>query len=205
MIRIFAALVGLFLLSSVPAKAQNVMPIPQDVIQQAIDARLPFTARSGKWFEFTFLPGNTVNFHADGTVTLSGKVKASLNDKVYYTGQLNGTANLRYSRAEEAFFLDRPSLNNLKGEFSPNTQRTGIAAVGTNWMLEQLDKLVSSKGFAPVFALYADRLENKPIFRLRQDNPVHRSIAQALNQPDVQLLVREKTLLICKAEACNNL
>ncbi|RYG59397.1 MAG: DUF1439 domain-containing protein [Alphaproteobacteria bacterium] len=205
MIRIFAALVGLFILSSVPANAQNVMPIPQDVIQQAIDDRLPFTARSGKWFEFTFLPGNTVNFHADGTVTLAGKVQASFTNKVYYTGQLNGTANLRYSKSEEAFFLDRPSLNNLEGEFTPNTNRSGIAAVGTDWMLKQLNKLVSSKGFAPVFALYAERLENKPILRLRQNNPVHRSIAAALHQPDVQLLVREKTLLICKAEACNNL
>ncbi len=206
MIRIITALFGLFLMFGASAQAQeDTFRIPQEVIQQAINERLPLTARNGKWFEFVFLQGNTVTFNADGTISLHGKVQAMFDNKVYYTGIFDGTTNLRYDRTEEAFFLSRPSLNNIKGELTPNTERTGIAAAGTQWMLKGLNNLISSKGFAPVFAAFAQQLEKKPVFKLNPDNPVHRSIATALGQPDVQILVREKALVVCKGNACNNL
>lgn len=200
---LIAAALALFLLFPVFASAQNMaeVPIPEDVVQTALNNRLPFTARNGKTIEITFIPGSVIHFRADGNIDIDGIFRISFNNKTFYEGELHATADLRYDPPTSAFYLSRAALkpNGLTGNYVRSTEpRTRIGKIWADARDARLEDLINKPNF--VRSLAEDQLrkwlEDHPIYRLDGTKPWHSAIATVLNEGRGEVLVREKTLLL---------
>lgn len=91
--------------------------VPQERLQAALEAKLPFQSRAGG-IDFTVHPCATVAFQPDGRIAVRGSFRAqpSLAQTSYFAGTLRATGRLHYDQQRGAFFIrDTALLDDTEG------------------------------------------------------------------------------------------
>lgn len=182
MIRILAALTGLFILLATPVSALDLYTVPQTEIQQKLDDKLPISTKPNK-LKLTgmLLPGATIHLNANGTINMDGAFEIRHETaKAFFRGRFAATTNLLLQ--EDGIHLDRIALEDFEGELiapkTGNKLKDSIASIANKGIEKTLNRPGTTRDILALLLL--KQLEEKPIVKFDGSKPWHLLVKQAL-------------------------